>query len=223
MTEWTGLSGSDLIDEITGTVGKRANNAVAKAAILRYLNISQNYMFRNADWPELLLLNQSITTDGSFSYDLSSSGILTPDDSGVFGRVVDRTMRTTLGDIEHRSRRWIEKQDPQHNNSGRPGFYTMEGNELILFPYGSGETVYFDILIAPAAITATIAATAISFDPLNHDLILEGGLWQAFRRWGKASNDWAKQRGYFMATVKKAARQSGGVRVQPHVTKPQEF
>ena len=221
MAQWTGLSGANIIDDVAGPCGQNKNDADVKSTIVRYANMIQDKMFRMTDWPELRILQQSITTDGSFSYDLSDTNILAVTGSKIFGRVIDETMRNGTNPITLKDRDWIEKQDPDHNNTGSPYHYCMVGNYLILYPYGSGYTVTFDILELPEAITSTIAATAISFAPRNHDIILEGTLWLAFRRWGKA--DWKAQGSFFNANVKDAAKKSGGVRVRPDVTIPQAY
>jgi len=212
--EWGGLSGEDMVNEICNAINLDSSKTTVKNEVIRLLNkIASGYMFLKGNWPELIVQNEEITADGSFSYNLIT-------DNSNFGRVIDGTVRANNRVLDLKSKAWIDARDPDHSQSGNPNWYAVNGYELIVYPFYTG-TVYYDYLQLPDEIEYTTTAANISYKPKNHSIIVDGGLWLAMRRHG--NDDWKAQGNYFFSMMKDALKATSGVHAKPGGTIPYKF
>jgi len=201
-----GYTGAEMIAEVLGITNIASTDVDGVTEALRAINASQLEMAIIADWPQLLYPDASITTDGSTYYDLSSGTVLGDEDlEGAFCRICRETVRTTIRKLFPKSHGMIVSRDRDYTQGGDITHFAIVNKKKFLpWPAGSsGDTIYFDMMCNPVKITADTTAAQISFDPSEHELIVEGAFFRGMRR-NKAS-DWKSQYGIWKKSVKEHA------------------
>lgn len=201
-----GYSGEEMVSEVLGMVNISNTDAAGIAEALRALNASQLEMAMLADWPQLLYPDASFTTDGSTYYDLSDGTVLGDEDlDGAFCRIMKETVRTATRKLFPKSHGMIVSRDEGYTAGGDiTHFAIINKKKFMPWPVGStGDTIYFDMLCNPVKITSDTTAAEITFDPTEHELIIEGAFYMGMRKYRKA--DWGSQYQIWKKTVKEHA------------------
>ncbi len=210
-----GLAASDMLAEVTDAYLLDSTKGSVTTRVYRWLNQAQYKMFALGEWPELIVADASITTDGSSTYDLTTVEISGTADA-LFGKVIDRTVRFGSRNLEPRAKSFFNELDPNDNNSGNPQYFCQYNKtDFRIHPYSSdGDTLYFDYVKYPTTIATDVTAAQISFENDRHDLIVEGAFWQAEHSlYGGMS--WITMRKEWRAEVKRVLSLSGPIRITP--------
>lgn len=172
------MTGAELIAEVCGPLGYDVDNSTHATNALRWINEAQLDMV-SKDWPELITVNDTFTTDGSETYDLTSEI-----DSGFY-RIVDKSVRIGYRNMTLRDKSFIDQFDPANPRVwGNTAYLCGMVNRTTFWlwpPESSGETVTLDWVKKPATITAATEESSISFYTERHGLIVDGALWRGFR------------------------------------------
>lgn len=180
------MTGDEIFSDARDTLGMTDNPANnAKIAIWAEMTIRGELM--KYDWPEYVNENDSFTTDGSKTYDLTSKI------DTKFMRVVSDSVRTANQVLFDVSKKAVNLHDPAHTDTGALSHFIASGRQrFTLYPFGSsGETVYLDWIELPDVIDEDTSEADMPFDVDRHYLILEGILWRGMRK--SAKPDWLNQ------------------------------
>lgn len=196
MTYLDGYSVNEMMGEYLGIVDIQNTDADGKAEALRALNSAQLAMFGMGDWPALKLADCYFVTDGSTFYDLTTDILKDADGNAItgrFGRMIVDTLRVGTRPLYPVSRGKVIQHDPALTGGSIITNYAIP-NKKQFFPYSvgsSGDTVQFDIVGLPVKLEENMAASAISFEPQDHWLIVEGSFLLGMR--SKRKSDWTSQ------------------------------
>lgn len=197
-----GFTGAELVEEIAELVKFDAAKTDVQTRILRAISYAQLKMFAFHDWPELVNFDGSIVTDGSNSYDLTAT-VSAKSLGDTFGRIVPGTVRNGIDFLNETSHAQMVKADPSYSGSQKVSDWALQKRKAFwLYPVGAsdGDTITFDWIRLPVEITYTTAAADITFEPWNHQLIIEGALCPLMR--SKGSPDWMQQKQFFEQALK---------------------
>jgi hypothetical protein len=217
-----GLSGREIATDIAETLELDINqSSTVEQRVLRYIKRAQLKIFEYGDWPELKVMDASITTDASDYYDLSTEIA-----AGDFGRLIDKTVRCGDRWLDIASKEQIDQYDPERTISGELTHYMMINRaDMRLFPYGStGETVKFDYVKLPVEITLDTAAADISWYPERHGLIVEGALLYGSKRYGlNGYPTWQSQSNAFDISLRRSFNKKGLVKIKSRPTRYTDY
>lgn len=217
-----GLSGREIATDIAETLELDINqSSTVEQRVLRYIKRAQLYMFEYGDWPELKVMDASITTNASDYYDLSTEIA-----AGDFGRLIDKTVRCGDNWIDIASKEQIDQYDPERAISGEITHFMMINRaDMRLFPYGStGETVNFDYVKLPVEITMDTTAAEISWYPERHGLLVEGALLFGSKRYAiNGYPVWATQEKAFRSKLRESFNKKGLVKIKSRPTHYRDY
>lgn len=186
----TGFDVDDMLDDIMaqcGTPRSTPNDAI----VVRYINRVQLWLYRTYDWPCLRVSDASLTLDGSTSYDLAGTALNGVGSEGEFGRMFGKTIRIGDNYVPLIGKNQWDEYDPDRSQGTTEPYLAaiLNRNDFRVLPYGlTGMTCYFDYIKLPDAVTSATVAADISFDPELHELLIEGAMWMAQRKW--TQQDW---------------------------------
>jgi len=216
-----GFTGAELVTAVAELLGPDPSKTDVQKQILRYIEYAQLKIFNFHDWPELIVSDCSFDTDGSDSYDLTDADNYI---GATFGRIAHDTMRIGTKFLTEASRPAMVYNDPSYVSGGSVSHYCLlSRKKLFLYPIGAsnGDTVKFDYVKIPTAITYDSTAAENSFEPWNHQLIIEGALWPGMRKYGKP--DWMKQKMFFYQLLKEYKTRSKTIKRGSQFIKPISF
>ncbi len=216
MSNIDGMSATEMIAEVAGHVEKTPTNSDVISQILVWLNNAQSIMFTKSDWSELTVVNKTLTTDGSATYDLTSEITGVTD----FGRLKDDSVRLNQENLQSLSKSYIDVIDPDRTDGGTTiCYYLVNRTTFGLFPNSSsGDTLYLDYIKLPAKITSTTTAAQMLWLPENQYLVMNGAKWMAKERYSRAN--WQEDMKVWYNQIKKSVTESQPVKYNTRQIKP---
>ena len=211
-----GLTGAEMMTQVCNTVRMDVTDTAIQTRVAVWLNSAQRWLFNNFEWPELLVLDGSFTTDASDSYDLTSAAIL----SASFGKLKAQSVRIGTRFLESKSKVFWDSHDAARTIGGTPWYYgQLSRTDFRLYPYGdTGSTVYLDYYKYPDKITYATVAADQSFEAPRHDLIVQGAMWEAMFTYG--IGDWKAAKRDFEKDAKQSFKKSSPIRESVIFTNP---
>jgi len=192
-----GLSVDNMIDEYADVLNLDPDDGDIQTAAVRHFNAAQRWMFNKYEWPELIESDQTFTTDGSASYDLTAVGYF----GSSFGRVRDKSIRIGNNNVYSNTKSYFDEVDPDGSSTGTSLYYCqVSRTDFRLWPVSSGDTVKLDYLAYPTVLTSTTTEASISFEATRHELICDGGIWRGMRKYG--FTEWRDERKEWFKQVK---------------------
>jgi hypothetical protein len=170
---------TEIIDEVCGPINYDPNNATHIARALRWINaeaLDSAWLF---DWPDYISRNDTFTTDGSESYDLSSDTYF----DSTFLRVMNDSVRIGNTSIRTLDKSYFDVLDPARTYGGTARACCQLGRtKFLLWPAeSSGSTVTLDWMAAPETITTATAEADLPFGSGWHEILVTGGMWRGMR------------------------------------------
>lgn len=211
-----GLSGENMIDEVCDALSLDSEDTNVQTQVLRWLNEGQFDLYRIGEWPELIVADETFTTDASTSYDLTDSGYV----GSAFGKVIDRTVRTDNYNLEPRPKSFFNEIDPGNSVSGAPKYFCQYSRtDFRLYPTSSsGDTITFDYVKYPTEIEADTDADDISFEYDRQGMIVDAAVWRGYRKYGIGDADVARK--LWEKNASGVFQKSAPVRITPKYIKP---
>jgi len=208
---WTGAEMAAILYRSSKTSGLKTAEVTSA---YDYLNMSQLAMFSEHDWSDLLNQDDTFTTDGATSYDL------TVELETHFGRVKDGSVRCGSYNLSPTSKYQRDMDDPDRTGGGVPSEYCIVNrNDFRILPYGSsGDIIYIDWIGMPVKIDSTTTATQMSFKPERQQIILQGAIWMMMRDYTQP--DWIEQYRLYREMLKDAIKNDSMVNYGYTVIQP---